>query len=169
MAELPEPWLRGPMAGVSPLVAPILYSFQQAREDLAQHTEGLTTEQVWARPHGFGPVGFHLRHIAGSVERLMTYVQGRQLSEAQLAAIERQMEPGASRDELLAEIDASLRKAEEIVRRIDPATLAEPRSVGRKGLPTTVIGLLTHIAEHTTRHVGEAIVSAKWVRAASHL
>jgi len=164
MAELPEPWLRGPIAGVDTLVAPILYAFQQAREDLARYTEGLSTEQVWARPHGFGPVGFHLRHIAGSVQRLMTYVQGRQLSPEQFAAIERQMDPGASREELLAELDRSLWQAEEIVRALDPAALAQPRAVGRKQLPTTVIGLLTHIAEHTQRHVGEAICAAKLAR-----
>ena len=160
----PEPWLRGPIPGVDPLVAPILYSFQQAREDLAHWTAGLTTEQVWARPHGFGPVGYHLRHIAGSVARLMTYVQGRELSPEQFAEIARQMDPGASLEELMAELERSLSAAEAVVRAIDPATLAAPRTVGRKRLPTTVIGLLTHIAEHTTRHVGEAISAAKLAR-----
>jgi uncharacterized damage-inducible protein DinB len=164
MAELEEPWLRGPIAGVSPLLVPVLYSFQQAREDLAQWTEGLTTEQIWARPHGFGSVGFQLRHIAGSVERLTTCLQGRPLTAEQLAAKEAEMEPGASREELLAAVEGSLARTEEIVRRIDPATLAEPRTVGRLRLPTTVIGLLTHIAEHTQRHVGEAISAAKLAR-----
>jgi hypothetical protein len=164
MAGLPEPWMRGPIPDVSPLLAPVLYSFQQAREDLARFTEGLSTEQIWARPHGFGPVGFHLRHIAGSVGRLMTYVEGRQLSPEQLAALSAEMEPGPTRDELLSALGAALVKAEEVVRRIDPATLAEPRGVGRKRLPTTVIGLLTHIAEHTQRHVGEAISAAKLAR-----
>jgi uncharacterized damage-inducible protein DinB len=164
MAGLPEPWMRGPIPDVSPLLAPVLYSFQQAREDLARFTEGLSTEQIWARPHGFGPVGFHLRHIAGSVERLMTYVEGRQLNPEQLAALSAEMEPGPTRDELLSALGAALDKAEEVLRRIDPATLAEPRGVGRKQLPTTVIGLLTHIAEHTQRHVGEAISAAKLAR-----
>jgi hypothetical protein len=164
MTDLPEPWLRGPIPGVDPLLAPILYCFQQAREDLALHTEGLTTAQIWVRPHGFGPVGFHLRHIAGSVERLMTYVEGRQLTAGQFAAIDRQMDPGANRDELLADLDRALGRAGEIVRAIDPATLTAPRAVGRKQLPTTVIGLVTHIAEHTQRHVGEAICAAKLAR-----
>src|SRR5690349_24765567 len=117
MADLPEPWLRGPIAGLSPLVAPILFAFQQAREDLARFTEGLSTEQIWARPHGFGPVGFHLRHIAGSVGRLMTYVEGRQLSPEQLAALSAEMEPGATREDLLSALDAALDNAEEVVRR----------------------------------------------------
>jgi hypothetical protein len=164
MSDLPEPWLRGPIEGLGPLVAPILYAFQQAREDLARFTEGLTTEQIWARPHGFGPVGFHLRHIAGSVDRLMTYLEGRALDEAQMAALQAEMEPDATRDELLAVVDAAFAKAEGVVRGIDPKALAEPRGVGRKQLPTTVIGLLTHIAEHTQRHVGEAIVTAKLAR-----
>jgi uncharacterized damage-inducible protein DinB len=162
--KVEEPWLRGSIPGVSPLLAPLLYSFQHAREDLAHWTEGLTTEQIWARPHGFGPLGFQLRHIAGSVERLTTFLQGRQITAEQLAAKEKEMEPGQSREELLAALDASFARAEEVVRAIDPATLADPRTVGRLRLPTTVIGLLTHIAEHTMRHVGEAISAAKLAR-----
>jgi uncharacterized damage-inducible protein DinB len=168
MAELPEPWLRGPIPGLSPLVSPILYAFQQAREDLARFTEGLTTEQIWDRPHGFGSVGFHLRHIAGSVDRLMTYLQGGLLDAAQMTALKSEMEPGATRDELLHALDEALDQAEKIVRGLDPKTLAEPRGVGRKQLPTTMIGLLTHIAEHTQRHVGEAIVTAKLARLTAH-
>jgi uncharacterized damage-inducible protein DinB len=154
--------MRGPIPGVHPLVAPVLYSFQQAREDLARYTEGLTYEQIWATPHGFGPVGFHLRHIAGSTGRLMTYLQGGALNPRQLEALRTEMEPAAAgRDALLALLDQSFRDAEAIVRSLDLSTLAEPRAVGRKRLPTTVIGLLTHIAEHTQRHVGQAISAAK--------
>jgi uncharacterized damage-inducible protein DinB len=160
--RLPEPWMRGPIPGVHPLTAPILYAFQQAREDLARHTEGLSFEQIWATPHGFGSVGFHLRHIAQSTGRLMSYLQGGALTGHQLEALRTEKEPaGASRDELLALLDRAFRDAEATVRAIDPATLADPRTVGRKRLPTTVIGLLTHIAEHTQRHVGQAISAAK--------
>jgi len=162
MHPLPEPWLRGPIEGAHPLTAPVLYAFQQAREDLAHYTAGLSHEQLWATSHGFGSVGFHLRHIAGSTERLMAYVQGRQLTPEQLAAVAVEHAPGAGRDALLAELHRVFREAEAVVRRIHPATLAEPREVGRQRLPTTVIGLLTHIAEHTQRHVGQAISAAKW-------
>jgi|SRR5580658_552834 uncharacterized damage-inducible protein DinB len=162
MHPLPEPWLRGPIDGAHPLTAPVLYAFQQAREDLAQYTAGLTHEQLWASPHGFGSVGFHLRHIAGSTERLMTYLQGKQLTADQLAAVASEHDPSSTRDELLADLDRIFRQAEAVVRSIDPATLADPREVGRQRLPTIVIGLLTHIAEHTQRHVGQAIVSARW-------
>ena len=163
----PEPWLRGPLPDIAPLLAPVLRCFEQVREDLARHTEGLTREQIWARPHGLAPLGFQLRHIAGSVERLMTYVQGRQLSEQQLAAIKTEMEPGPGREELLARIDAALRFAESIVRALPPRALQEPRTVGRKQLPTTVAGLLVHVAEHTQRHTGQAISAAKLARAAT--
>jgi uncharacterized damage-inducible protein DinB len=162
---LPEPWMRGPIPGVDPLVAPILHSFQQAREDLAKHTEGLTPEQLWASPYGFGSAGFHIRHIAGSTSRLITYAQGQQLSPEQLSELQDEKRPlGIGRDALLALLDRALSDAEAVVRSIDPSTLAEPRAVGRKMLPTTVIGLLTHIAEHTQRHVGQAISAAKWSR-----
>ena len=157
--------MRGPIPGVDPLVAPILYAFQQAREDLAQHTDGLTAEQLWASPHGFGSVGFHMRHIAGSTSRLMTYVEGGQLTPEQLRELGDEKHPlGVSRDELLAVLYAAFERAETVVRAIDPGALREPREVGRKRLPTTVIGLLTHIAEHTQRHVGQAISAAKWSR-----
>ena len=164
--KAPEPWLRGPIEGVDPLTAPVLYAFQQAREDLAHYTAGLTVQQLWARPHGFGSAGFHIRHIAGSVERLMAYLEQRALTPRQLGALSKEHEPGMDRDQLLAQLEQALREAEATVRRIDPRILAEPRHVGRKRLPTTVIGLLTHIAEHTQRHVGQAIAAAKWAAAA---
>ncbi len=162
---MPEPWLRGPIPGISPLIAPVLYAFQQAREDLAKYTDGLTVDQIWARPFGLAPVGFHLRHIAGSVDRLTTYLLGAQLSETQMAALRTEMEPGESLEKLLTSVNEALAQAEERVRSIDPATLAELRVVGRQRLPTTVIGLLVHIAEHTQRHVGQAIGAAKLARA----
>jgi uncharacterized damage-inducible protein DinB len=162
---LPEPWMRGPIAGVDPLCAPVLFAFQQAREDLAKHTEGLSHGQLWATPHGFGSVGFHILHIAGSTDRLMTYLQGRDLSPAQLESMAgEQSATGMARDELLAAIERAFRRAEDTVRVIPPHTLGEPRTVGRKRLPTTVIGLLTHVAEHTQRHVGQAISAAKLAR-----
>jgi uncharacterized damage-inducible protein DinB len=159
-----EPWLRGPLPGVDAFVAPLLYSFQMAREDLAKYTAALTTEQIWATPQGLGSVGFHLRHIAGSTDRLMTYVSGGELSSDQMAALQTEKEAGAKREMLLAGIDTAFERAEAVARALDPAHLANPRCVGRKQLPTTVIGLLIHIAEHTQRHVGQAISAAKLAR-----
>ena len=162
-----EPWMRGPIQGVNPLIAPVLYAFDQAREDLAKWTAGLTQEQLWATPHGFGSVGFHLRHLAGSTDRLLSYAQGRQLSAEQLAFLKAEHEPGATLEELLAAMDASFRRVEQVVRALDPATYTEFRGIGRKQLPTTVIGVLVHIAEHTQRHIGQAIGAAKLAKALS--
>ncbi|MCW5978724.1 MAG: DUF664 domain-containing protein [Bryobacteraceae bacterium] len=162
--SLPEPWLRGSLEGVDAMIAPALFSFQQAREDLAQWTEGLSAEQIWARPHGLAPLGFQLKHIAGSVERLTTYLEGRQLDAAQIAALKEEMTDGAGRDELLAGIERAFARSERVFRALRGEDLKQPRAIGRKQLPTTVIGLLVHIAEHTQRHVGQAIVTAKVAR-----
>jgi uncharacterized damage-inducible protein DinB len=164
MVALPEPWMRGPIDGVHPFLAPVLYSFQMAREDLEEFTAGLADASIWATPHGLTSVGFHILHISGSTGRLMTYLQGRELTAAQLDALSAEKLPaGLSRQELLAGLSKAFHEAETMIRSIDPATLAEARTVGRQRLPTTVIGLLTHIAEHTQRHVGQAIVAAKLV------
>jgi uncharacterized damage-inducible protein DinB len=157
------------MEDLDALLAPILYALQQAREDLAHWTLELDDDRIWRRPAGLAPLGFHLRHIAGSVDRLMTYVEGRQLSDAQLAALETESEASGTRDQLLAGIEQSFRNAERVVRTLNPATLRDAREVGRKKLPTTVIGLLTHIAEHTQRHVGQAIVTTRVLMANASL
>ncbi len=151
--------MRGPIPGVDALLAPLLRSLEQAREDLIYHTRGLTAGQLWWSAHGVPPVA--LKHIAGSVERLLAYLEGRQLTEAELAAYRAEKEPGGGREELFAALDAAFAKAERVVRSLDPARLAEARAVGRRALPTTAIGLLTHIAEHTQRHVGAAICAAR--------
>jgi uncharacterized damage-inducible protein DinB len=166
MVTVPEPWLRGAIPGVDPRVAPLLYTFQQAREDLAVHVDGLSPAQIWARPYGFGSVGFHIRHIAGSTERLLSYLLGRDLTAAQMAAVAAEEQTGdQGAESLLAEMDKVFEWAEGEVRSVDPGTLPEPRWVGRKRLPTTVAGLLTHIAEHTQRHIGQAISAAKLAKA----
>lgn len=163
----PEPWLRGTETGLHPSIAAALFAFEQAREDLARWTEGFTDEHMWARPHGLAPLGFQIRHIAGSVERLTTYLEGRQLTEDQLRVARDEEHPAPAelgRAALFDLLNRSFAHAETVMRAVDPATLVDRREVGRKRLPTTVAGLLTHIAEHTARHVGEAIITAKLVR-----
>lgn len=160
-----EPWLRGTIDGVDPLIAPVLRSFEMAIEDTARATEGLSAVEIWLRPGGVAAAGFHLRHIAGSVDRLLTYALGRQLNHAQMTALRGELAAGASREELLQHLRETLDSAASAIRAIDVTTLREPRAVGRKMLPTTVAGLLVHIAEHTQRHVGQAVTTAKLVRA----
>lgn len=165
-ADSVEPWLRGPIEGVHPLVAPTLHAYRQALEDVAQWTAGLSDQQIWSRPSGLAPVGFQLRHIAGSVERLTTYLRREQLSAGQIAAARGEMEPGPGRAALLEMVIRSLQESERVIRALDPATLTDARAVGRKHLPTTAIGLVVHLAEHTQRHVGELIVISKLARMA---
>lgn len=159
--RLPEPWLRGIRLPVSPIVAPVLFALQQVSEDLETHTAGLTPERIWRAVPGIPSLGFHLKHIAGSLDRLTAYLEGAQLSAGQLSALRTETVPGADRDELLAQIEAALSRAGKVITSIDPATYPEARLVGRQKLPTTVIGLIIHIAEHTQRHCGQAITTAR--------
>jgi uncharacterized damage-inducible protein DinB len=156
-----EPWLEGPLEGVPPLVQPLFFSFAQVRNDLAQYTAHVKDEDVWKRVGEVPSLGFQMRHLAGSAERLATYLFGGQLSAEQLAALKAEQTPGATRRELLESIDTTLRAIEEKLRGLEPGSLYEPRVVGRQKRPTTVIGLLVHIAEHTQRHLGQAITTAK--------
>src|SRR3954453_2410559 len=160
-----EPWMTGTHSDLPPVVAALLYSFQQAREDLARWTAGLTEAQLWHKDGEIGSVGFHVRHIAGSVERLVSYANGEQLSDAQLQALRaEQNEQGPGREDLLTLLDKSFANAERIVRAIDPVALEEIREIGRKRIPVPLGVLLVHISEHTQRHVGAAIVTAKMAR-----
>jgi uncharacterized damage-inducible protein DinB len=146
------------------MLAPTLCAFEQAGEDIRHWTERLTADQIWSRPHGVAPVGFHLRHIAGSIDRLTTYLRGEPLTPEQLKALQHEMDPGAGLVDLLADVDRALAKSAATIQKLDPERITEPRNVGRKQLPTTVIGLVVHLAEHTQRHVGELIVTAKLAR-----
>jgi uncharacterized damage-inducible protein DinB len=159
-----EPWMRGPIPGIEPLVTPVFFSFAQVREDLARHTAGLSQKQVWHRVGSLPSLGFHLRHIAGSVDRLTAYLMNESLTETQLAFLKDESSPSATLEELLAAIDSSLVAAGARLRTLDPKMIHEPRYIGRKRLPTTVLGLLVHIAEHTQRHLGQAITTAKLTR-----
>lgn len=161
----PEPWLRGALPGVAPHIQPVLHSFLQVREDLARWTDGLTDEEIWSGPSGLPSLGFQLRHIAGSVDRLTTYLMGGELDVGQLDFLRREAEPGASLSELLADVEAALAEAEAQLQEIGAESLAAPRLIGRKRLPSTVLGLLVHLAEHTQRHLGQAITTAKLLRA----
>lgn len=159
----PEPWLRGPIAGVHPLVAPVFFAFEQVREDLKKHTAGLRHDQVWKKLDG-ASLGFHLAHLAGSVDRLTTYLLGRQLTDEQMRSMRSEGDAQHNLPELLRLIDESFHSAEERLQTLDPNALYEARTVGRRALPTTVIGLLVHLCEHTQRHLGQAITTAKMLR-----
>lgn len=164
----PEVWLRGPLAGYHPLVLPAAHSLLQSLEEVERVAASLDTAALWRRPGGAASVGFHLRHLAGSVDRLLSYARGRQLDDRQRAALAAEREPGeppADGAALLAMVRAAVDDALAELRAVDPARLAEPREVGRGRLPSTVWGLLFHVAEHTQRHAGQAVTTAKLVAA----
>jgi hypothetical protein len=148
-----------------PLLAPVLRALEQAQEDLEKHTAPLTDEQVWATPFGMAPLGFHLRHIAGSLDRLSTYLDGVELTDAQFAFLHSESTAGGTRAELLQSIAAAIQNTSRKVRALHPDSLSASRTVGRRRLPTTVMGLAIHLAEHTQRHVGQAMTTCNLLRA----
>ena len=163
---MPEAWLRGPMEGMDSFLQPAAHALVQAREDLDRAAAGVSTAQLWARPNRAASLGYHLRHAAGSLDRLLTYARGQQLNEHQLAELKREGEPGTPPQDAAAlvehvrgAIDAALAQ----LRATRREELLEARAVGRAQLPSTVLGLLFHAAEHTTRHVGQAITTAKLI------
>ena len=162
-----EAWLRGPVRGVDPWLMPAAHALVQIREDLTAAVSGLSSAQLAARPGGAASVEFHLRHVAGSLDRLLTYARGEALSEPQRRAAAAEGTPGESPDPaaLLAALSAAVDAALAQLRATDPKTLLEPRGVGRAALPSNVLGLLFHAAEHAQRHTGQAIATAKVVRA----
>ena len=162
----PEVWLRGPIPAVPALLQPVAYSLLQCREEMIAHVAGLTPEQIWARPSGAASIGFHARHAAGSLDRLFTYARGERLSPGQQAALAVEGDPdlapgvGAA---LVAAFDAVVERALEQLRTTSERTLLDARGVGRAQLPSTVLGLLFHAAEHTQRHLGQLVTTAKVV------
>jgi hypothetical protein len=158
-----EPWLRGTLSEVEPVRRAVLHALELASEDVSRWAGDLNDVEMFARPAGLPSVAFQLRHIARSLDRLMTYAEGKQLDERQLAELNTESD-GGEVSEVLAEFRAGLQRAMARVLAIDPGSFAEVRGVGRKWLPTTVVGLLIHCAEHTQRHCGQMVTTAKVVR-----
>jgi uncharacterized damage-inducible protein DinB len=169
MANAPEVWLRGPLADVPALLQPVAHSLLQSREELHATLATLSAADIWVTPGGAASVGFHARHAAGSLDRLLTYARGEQLSATQKAALAGEAAPDVRPQiiaGLLAEFDSAVERALAQLRATDASTLTEARGVGRSQLPSTVAGLLFHAAEHTQRHIGQLMTTAKIVKAA---
>ena len=150
---------------VPPVQRAVIHALQLAEEDLEKFCGELSADQLNVRPMNLAPVAFHIRHIARSIDRLLTYAEDNELSPEKLLALQAELDPGGTRDELFAELHAQIKRAAARVRAFPVSALEEPRWVGKKRLPSTVGGLLIHIAEHTQRHAGQAITTAKVVRA----
>ena len=158
-----EPWLRGTLTEVDSVRRGVLHALELAREDVTRWCGELTAEQLEARPLGLPSVGFQMRHMVRSLDRLLTYAEGQQLSDGQLASMKSEMESQGRREDLFAEFEGGIVSAMERVGAIGAASYEEARGVGRKMLPTSVGGLLVHCADHTQRHVGQAVTTAKVV------
>ena len=161
----PEVWLRGAVDGVPPQLQPVAHSLLQCREELERLLTGMTAARIWHVPGNAASIGFHVRHAIGSLDRLFTYARGAMLSDAQrqVLAQESVPDPDLAADDLLAAFEAAVTRAIDQLRETPPAVLTDRRLVGRAQLPSTVVGLLFHAAEHTQRHVGQAITTARFV------
>ncbi|HEV7510611.1 MAG TPA: DinB family protein [Candidatus Acidoferrum sp.] len=159
----PEPWLRGTHSEIPAVPRAVLHALELAREDLTTWCGELNDQELMATPSGLPSIAFHLRHIARSLDRLLTYAEGRQLDERQLQALAREANPQGSKTEIFSGLLAALSESSARILKLSetPDALSQPRSVGRKNLPATVAGLLVHIADHTQRHVGQTITTAK--------
>ena len=156
-----EIWLTGPVPGYEPLLMPIVHSLLQVKAELDAVVGRVSDAQLWERPSGAASIGFHVRHIGGSTDRLMTYARGERLTAEQLAAAKVETTEQVDRVTLLAAVHAQIDRALEQVKHTPASTLLEERKVGRAGLPSTTLGLLFHVAEHATRHAGQAITTAR--------
>lgn len=163
----PEVWLRGPVPGIGAFLQPVAQSLLQCREEASSALAGMTNVQLHHRPAGAASVAYHIQHAIGSLDRLFTYAEGRPLGPDQLEALA--AEP-ASNDapvtagELLAAFDAAVARALARLRAVPADDLLRHRDVGRAKLPSTTIGLLFHAAEHTQRHLGQALTTATVAR-----
>jgi uncharacterized damage-inducible protein DinB len=156
-----EPWMRGTHGETPAVLRAVIHALELAREDVERWCAHLTEEEWNMHPQGLAPAAFHVRHIARSTDRLLTYAEGEQLSSAQLELMKNEIDPRANGREVMAELDAGLIRADARIRAFARIDLEAKRSLGRKALPTTVGGLLVHVAEHTSRHVGQVVITAK--------
>jgi len=156
-----EPWLRGTLTDVPAIPRAVLHAIALAEEDIARWGATLTDEEIHAEPYGLTPYAYHVRHIAHSLDRLLTYAEGRPLDVIQRAALGVELEPGITHAALMAEFHAALPEAASRIMALPLDQLEQPRFVGAKRLEVTLGGLLVHLADHTQRHAGQAVVTAK--------
>ena len=167
MSHKLEVWQRGPLPEITPLLQPVAHALLQAREELELYLADFSDELLWIRPAGLASVSFHLQHLSGVLDRVFTYARAFGLNEEQfkqLADEDQVFISELSTANLLARFSAQVDLAMAQLQTTDPDTLTEYRGVGRAGLPSTVIGLLVHAAEHTMRHVGQLMVTAAVVK-----
>jgi uncharacterized damage-inducible protein DinB len=164
--ELPEHWQRGPIADVPGLLQPVAHTLLQAADEIKLALEGFPLALLWEKPTGMASIGFHLQHITGVLDRLFSYAQNLPLTESQLKYLQAEGKPDDSitLDLLIERMVLQVGLSINFLKQTDEKTLTEFRGIGRKQLPSTVIGLLFHAAEHTMRHTGQLIVTVKFLQ-----
>jgi uncharacterized damage-inducible protein DinB len=167
MSQNLEVWQRGPLPGFTPLLQPIAHALLQAREEVEVYMHDFPVALLWERPAGLASCGFHLQHLSGVLDRVFTYARSEGLNPEQFAQLEEEGKdatPGYTVNNLLERFSKQVDQALVQLKSTDAETLADYRGIGRAGLPSTVIGLLVHAAEHTMRHVGQLMVTAAVVK-----
>jgi uncharacterized damage-inducible protein DinB len=166
----PEAWLRGPVGDVPAPLQPVAHALLQAADEVAALLQGVSSDVLWARPHGVASAGFHVQHMRGVLDRLFTYARGEQLTPGQMAELAAEGTRPASAASA-ADLTKAFREQVELalaqLSGTDEETLGDPRAVGRRQLPSTVQGLLFHAAEHVQRHVGQLLVTVRVQQSAS--
>jgi len=165
-AETTEIWLTGPVEGVPPLLTPVAHALLQARFEVGL-LQDLDAATLWARPGGAASIAFHLQHLAGSLDRLCTYARDERLTAAQREFLSAERDGGDSAlgaAEMVRNVEEAIDAAMAQLRATAPSMLTEERRLGKAQLPTTVIGLLFHAAEHSTRHLGQIVTTLKVLR-----
>jgi uncharacterized damage-inducible protein DinB len=160
-AHIAEPWLRATYREIAPPERAVIHALELAHEDLAKWCFGLDRDALNQRPLGLPSVAFQLRHIARSLDRFVTYAGGSQLTDLQRAALAGELDSDADPEEVFAELDRSFQATRAWLLATEGEPLDRHIGIGRKALPTTRAGLLVHMAEHTQRHVGQAVTTAK--------
>jgi hypothetical protein len=164
----PEPWLRGPIAGIPLLLQPAAHAFQMSIEDCEAAVRDLPPDLLWIEPDGAASIGFHLRHLSGATDRLLTYARGESLTSAQKAVLMGERAPGDPPADAASLIEAWRQGVDRAFAQLaatPEGTLLDARGVGRAQLPSNVIGLLFHAAEHASRHTGQLVTTAKMLKA----
>jgi uncharacterized damage-inducible protein DinB len=166
-ALIPEVWLRGPIDGIQPLLQPAAHTIVQVGEDVVPIVQDLTPAQLWARPGNAASIGFHLAHLPGSLDRLLSYSRGQSLSPEQFARLQTERTIHEDRPELktlLTRFEDGIEEAIEYLRGVPGDSLLLVREVGRKRLPSTTLGLIFHAAEHSARHAGQIVTLTRVVQ-----
>ena len=162
MSQKPEVWQRGPIPDIAPLLQPVAHALLQAQEEVIECMTGFREHLLWICPSGMASAGFHLQHLSGVLDRIFTYARAEALSEGQFEKLREETTDASKKysvNDLVSRFEKQVELAIQQLKETDEAALTDYRGIGRSALPSTVIGLLFHAAEHTMRHLGQLLVT----------